>query len=97
LCISHTSGQIEKYPGIAAGGIQVEVTDKMLGSEVQVLMNVRQQSESGQQDKQPFHRFKGGYDTKTAFCPLMFHNVFYRENSTAADFGKHRAYIYYSI
>lgn len=45
----------------------MEVPDKLLGSEMKVLMNVRQQPESGQQYKQAFGRFKDGYDTKTVF------------------------------
>ncbi len=41
--------------------------NKPLGGEMKVFMNVRQQAESGQQNKQSFGRFKDGYDTKTAF------------------------------
>jgi hypothetical protein len=51
----------------------MEVPDKLLGSEVKALMNVRQQPESGQQNEQSFRRFKDGYDTKTAFYSLTFH------------------------
>lgn len=74
LPIGHVIGQIEKDPGIAAGGIQMEVPDKPLGSEVKVLVNVPQQPESGQQDKQSFGRFKDGYDTKTVFYMPTFSN-----------------------
>ena len=52
----------------------MEVPDKLLGSEMKVLMNVRQHPASGQQDKQSFGRFKDGYDTKAAFYLLTFHN-----------------------
>lgn len=67
LCIGHVTGKIEKDPGIAAGGIQMEVPDKPLGGEMKVLMNVRQQPEAGQQNKQSFGRFEDGYDAKTVF------------------------------
>jgi hypothetical protein len=73
LPVGHVIGEIEKYPGIAAGRIQMEVLDKPLGSEVKVLMNVFQQIESGEQYEQAFGRFKDGYDTKTALYMLMFH------------------------
>jgi hypothetical protein len=45
----------------------MEVPNKPLGSEMKILMDVRQQPESGKQNKQSFGRFKDGYDTKTVF------------------------------
>ena len=52
----------------------MEAPDKMLGGDVKVLMDVLQQTESGQQNKHPFQRFKKGYDTKAVFSVVKFHD-----------------------
>ncbi len=45
----------------------MKMPDKLLGGEMKVLVNERQQAETRQQNKQPFCCFKKGYDTKTVF------------------------------
>ena len=44
-------GCIDENLGISAGRIQVEVPNELLGSQVKVLVNERQQSEADKQDK----------------------------------------------
>jgi pimeloyl-ACP methyl ester carboxylesterase len=48
LTVSDAIGQIEKYSGIAAGRIQMKMSNKLLGSEMEIPMDVCQQAESGQ-------------------------------------------------
>ena len=45
----------------------MKMTDKLLSCKMKVLVNERQQSASGKQNKQPFCSFKNGYNVKTAF------------------------------
>ena len=60
-------GEIDKNPRVVTGRIQMHMPDKLLGCEMKVLVNERQQSASGKQNKKPFCCFKNGYNTKTAF------------------------------
>ena len=60
-------GKIDEDPRVVAGRIQMKMPNKLLRGKMKVPVYERQQSASGNQNKQPFCSFKYGYDTKTAF------------------------------
>src|SRR5512134_927213 len=89
--VSDMIGEVDEYPRIMTCRIEMEMPDQLLDREMEVLVHVCQQSESGDEDQGPFSRLKNGYDVKAAFCRRLggcFDQVPYSTTVTATPLAR---------